>query len=210
MITPLETLVAKLAMVRSVGSIMGDLGMSKAERNNMLNANVDQYAEHTGASHAEAASVVTTIAKRLATPAVEAAPAQQPRVEKTTPREPVVEATQGQMVSMVRKAIDDGVAEIRKLRPGIAATSAREIFYAANPGVRKALYGMVNGRPFGEEMAKAAPATGSAEVEFMAKVAAVKAADPRLTDQQAYAQAYTDRSNTPIVKRMKAEQSGGG
>jgi hypothetical protein len=50
-----------------------------------------------------------------------------------------------------------------------------------------------------------APAADSAVAEFMAKVEEVKKADPKLTDAQAYSKAYTDRSNAPIVKRMKAE-----
>lgn len=45
----------------------------------------------------------------------------------------------------------------------------------------------------------------SAEGEFMAKVEEVKKADPKLTDQQAYAKAYTTRGNADIVKRMKEE-----
>jgi hypothetical protein len=52
---------------------------------------------------------------------------------------------------------------------------------------------------------KISPEAGSAAAEFMAKVDAVKAANPRLTDAQAYSKAYTDRANGEIVKRMKAE-----
>jgi len=45
----------------------------------------------------------------------------------------------------------------------------------------------------------------SAGGAFMAKVAEVKAANPALTDAQAYSKAYTAPANRDIVKRMKSE-----
>jgi hypothetical protein len=49
------------------------------------------------------------------------------------------------------------------------------------------------------------PAADSATAEFMAKVDEVRKAHPNMTEAQAYSKAYTDRSNAPIVKRMKEE-----
>ena len=51
----------------------------------------------------------------------------------------------------------------------------------------------------------ASPGDGTASGEFAAKVSEVKAANPKLSEAQAYAKAYTDRANADIVKRMKTE-----
>lgn len=52
---------------------------------------------------------------------------------------------------------------------------------------------------------KNATKPGSAEGEFMAKVDEIKKANPKLSDQQAYAKAYKDPANADIRKRMQVE-----
>lgn len=64
---------------------------------------------------------------------------------------------------------------------------------------------VAEGELFGNFGSNRGPAEGSASAEFAAKVAEVKKAKPSLTEQQAYAEAYSDRANRDVVKRMKAE-----
>lgn len=222
---------SNLAMRKSVASIMSDEALNDNQRSDLLKANVAQYVEHTGVPAADAARITATIAgehgapvnkmlevlqpaaksgsdKARSAPTFGNRPPSQGPARSPGPDEETRLADSTEITKRARQAIANRVGELRKANPRLSATAARELFYAENPGARKSLYQIVNGRPFGDEIAKTAPTGGSAETEFMAKVADAKAANPRLTDQQAYAAAYTDRANAPIVKRLKAELRG--
>lgn len=217
--------VSILAMRKSVASIMADESLSDGRRVDLLKENIAQYVEHTGTPAAEATRITATMAGEHGAPVAKMLEAlgpvakgggdapiarDQAPVIKASPDEPMCIADAASLAKLARQAISDRVDELRKGNPRLTVPAAREIFYAENPGARKSLYQIVNGRPFGEEITKIAAAPGSAETEFMAKVADAKAANPRLTDQQAYAAAYTDRANAPIVKRLKTELRGEG
>lgn len=69
----------------------------------------------------------------------------------------------------------------------------------------KALTAQVDAGELFKSFGNGSTEAAGAEAEFMAKVEEVKKADPKLSDQQAYARAYNNRGNRDIVKRMNAE-----
>lgn len=79
---------------------------------------------------------------------------------------------------------------------------------AAQTEIEKRILGLQQQVESGEvfkNFGHSAPMEGTAQAELMVKVEEVKKAHPNLSDQQAYARAYTARENAPIVKRLKAE-----
>lgn len=220
MVDALTKLRANLAMVHSVGSIIDDGALDDVAKATALGTNAVQYADYVGCPAAEAASFVGGMAKRMAAAAAsslvpkprEKLPHEQEDWSGLTPDPALVgeketkkmrHATNAEMLKLVQGGLAEEVRKIRADNPRLSESQARSRIYAENPGFYDSLRKMAHGPE--NEMAKR---SSSAETEFMAKVDEVKKAHPNLTEAQAYSKAYTDRSNAPIVKRMRAEQRG--
>lgn len=109
-------------------------------------------------------------------------------------------------VSTFKKRADDlGFGEDfgATMRKAYAGDGAAQVELEKRVGAMKA---QIEASSLFDSIGKNSPKAGSAEAEFMAKVDAIKKADPKLTDAQAYAKAYKDPANSDVRKRMKSEQ----
>jgi hypothetical protein len=109
------------------------------------------------------------------------------------------------VATFAKRAATLGFAEgfgevLRKAYKGDADSIAK--LEAEVAGMRKQLETGELYKSFGADVTGA----GSAEGSFMAKVEEVKKANPKLSDQQAYAKAYKDPANAELRTKMLEEQ----